>query len=815
MSILEEEHLVTPIVLIKTYIMKCYKKRWLFILFLCGFISIYAQESATLSGYVKNGANSEDLLGVTVLVGTDRGTVTNDYGFYSITLPKGTYTVTVSYLGFEDITKEVVLDKNQKIDFMLEEKIGVLDEVVVTSNRASKAVKSTEMSVVSLKSETINKLPTILGEPDILKSIQLLPGVSSVNEGSSGFNVRGGSADQNLILLDEATIYNASHLFGFFSVFNTDAIKDIKLYKGGIPSVYGGRLSSVLDIRQREGNRKEFNGELGIGLISSKGLIEGPLFKGDNEEGKGGYMIAGRRSYVDLFTFLSSEFDDTTLFFYDLNLKANYSINDNNRLFLSGYFGRDRFEIDDFLGTIWGNASGTLRWTSILSEKLFLQTSAIFSNYDYSLDNLRGGSEFRWNSNILNYNLKPKLNWFINSNNTLTTGLDITYYNFEPGEIKSLNGSNVNPEKFQENFALESAAYVDFKQTISDKLSFQYGARVSNFKRLGRENVRIYENGTPLTYNPILDRYETNQVIDEISYGSGKTIQDFYGFEPRFSARYLINDYNSIKLSYNRMYQYIHLISNTTSATPLDVWAPSGTYLDPQYADQIALGYFRSFNDNAYDFNAEVYYKSMNDVTDFVDGADLLFTEEIETETVQGDARAYGFELQVNKNKGALTGWLSYTLARTERKILGINNNEYYPSNSDQLHELNLVGLYKLNDRWDFGANFVFGSGRPVTYPTGQYEQNGLVVADYENRNGDRLPAYHRLDISATLNPKKGKKGKWIFSLANVYNRQNAASIFFREISEVGDQEIATGETEATKLSFFGIVPSVTYQFKF
>lgn len=790
-------------------------KLYLGILFILFSITIQAQEKFTLSGYIKDNLSGETLWGVNVITGETQGTTTNDYGFYSILLSKGTYKVIITYLGFKTIEKEIILDSNKKLDFELTEDSNQLDEVVVTSNKAIKSVKSTEMSVISLSSKTIKKLPSVLGEPDLIKSIQLLPGVSSVNDAASGFNVRGGSADQNLILLDDATIYNASHLFGFFSVFNTDAVKDLKLYKGGIPSMYGGRLSSVLDIKQKEGNSKKFSGELGIGLISSKALIEGPLFKGEKEKAKGSYMFAGRTSYIDLFAPFSDNFKDTKLSFYDLNLKTNFTINDNNRIFFSGYFGRDNFELDNFLGTRWGNASSTLRWTSVLNDKLFLQTSAIFSNYDYRLDNLRSGSEFSWKSNILNYNFKPKLSWFINSKNTLKTGIDYTYYNFQPGEIDPLNNSAITSDKFQKKYGSEIAIYTDLKQEISEKLSLQYGVRVSNFNRLGNAVIPKYETGNPLTYNADLDLYQENNVIGEKTYNIGKTIKDFYGFEPRFSARYLLNDNSSVKLSYNRIYQYLHLISNTTSATPLDVWAPSGPFLKPQYADQIAVGYFKTLKEEKYDFNIELYYKKMNDVTDFIDGADLLFSENIETQVAQGNGRAFGLELQINKNKGKLTGWLSYTLARSERRIIGINNNDYYPSNSDQLHEINLVGMYKLNDRWDFGGNFIFGSGKPVTYPTGQYEQNGIVVADYQNRNGDRLPTYHRLDVSATLNPKPGDNGKWIFSLANLYNRQNAASIYFREISEVNNVQMPTGQTEATKLSYFGIVPSITYQFKF
>lgn len=783
---------------------------------LIGFLS-FSQNKFNVSGYVEDLKTGEKLFGVNVYTNSKSGNVTNEYGYFSFSLEEGKHTIYVSYIGFKTIEKEINVSSNSKVDFKLEEDSFNLNEVVISTTKIENKVKSTEMSVNTLKASTIKKLPAILGEPDVIKSIQLLPGVSSVNEASSGFNVRGGNADQNLILLDDATIYNASHLFGFFSVFNSDAIKDVKLYKGGIPSTYGGRLSSVLDVRQKEGNKKEFNGEAGIGLILSRVLVEGPIKKDSLGQGKGSYMFAGRRSYVDAFTFLDDEFKDNVLFFYDLNLKANYDINEKNKIFISGYFGRDRFELPKFIGTSWGNAIGTIRWTNAISEKLFFQTSAIFSNYDYELDNLRSGSEFRWKSNITNFNFKPKLTWYASSNATVRTGVDITHYKFNPGKISAINGSSISAEKFQNNFALENGMYIDAEFDLSEKLNIQAGLRFSNFMRLGNESIRIYDTGKPLSFDPVYGVYEENEVISEKKYGSGEVIKQFNNLEPRFSMRYLLNDRNSLKTSYNRIYQYIHLVTNTTSPTPLDVWTPSGPYIKPQFADQIALGYFSNVKESSYDFSVEAYYKKLTNVTDFKDGADLLFREDVETQVVQGVGRAYGLEFLLNKNTGKLTGWLSYTLSRSENKINGINNNEYYANNVDQLHRLNLVGLYKTNSRWEFGGVFTFSTGRPVTYPTGRYEQNGLVVADYSERNGNRLPVYHRLDISATLNPKKdsNKTGKWIFSIANLYNRQNAASIFFREISEVNDVEIATGNTEATKLSFFGIVPSVTYEFKF
>lgn len=791
-------------------------KKIVFCLFFFIAYSVSAQQEYTISGYVKESATGEALFGVNVLIDNATGTTTNEYGFFSISLSEGSHTVLVSYLGFQTISEEIVLNTDKKINFDLVEESNALDEVVVTSSNSSKDIRSTEMSVATLKTNVIKKLPPAIGEVDVLKSIQLLPGVSSVSEGSSGFNVRGGSSDQNLVLLDDATIYNASHLLGFFSVFNADAVKDVKLYKGGIPATFGGRLSSVLDIKQKEGNLKEFGGELGIGLISSRALIEGPIAKGNRNEGKGSYLLAGRRSYVDLFAGLSEDLEDTQLYFYDINLKANYNLNENNRLFLSGYFGQDKFAVDGIFGNTYGNGSATLRWTSVLNDKLFLQTSAIYSDYAYEVDVLTSGSEFQWSSGIVNYNFKPRLSWFISSGNTLKTGVDFTYYEFDPGEISPLNNSNTTAQDFQEKFALETAPYVDFEQKISNKLSLQYGLRLSYFQRIGEETVPTYENGAPLTYNPMLDLFEENDVVSETNFDSGDVIESFTNLEPRASARFLWNETTSLKTSYNRNYQYLHLISNSASATPLDIWAPSGPFLKPQFSDQFALGYFKTLKDNAFDFSVEAYYKDLRNVTDFVDGADLLFEENIETQVVQGNGRAYGMEFQLNKNSGKLTGWLSYTLSRTERKILGINDNTYYPANNDQLHEVSLVGIYKLNDSWEFGANFVYGSGRPVTFPTGKFEQNGLLVADFDARNGNRLPAFHRLDLSATLHPKKGGKGTWLFSIANAYNRQNAATIFFRErTQEINDIAVPQGTTEASKFSFLGIVPSVTYQFKF
>ncbi|MEL7121234.1 MAG: TonB-dependent receptor [Bacteroidota bacterium] len=794
----------------------------LFIAF-CFFGAVNAQDGVVLSGYIRDAANGEVLIGASVSVSdldgkadeNDQliGTTTNVYGYYNIPLDPGKYLIQYSYIGFQTKSVEVELTTSLNQNVEMTEEVANLNEVVVSSNRG--IIRSNEISVEKLKGETIEKLPAILGEPDVLRSIQLLPGVSSANEASSGLNVRGGGVDQNLILLDEGIIYNASHLFGLFSVFNTDAVNDVKLYKGGIPATYGGRLSSVLDVQQKEGSRKKFGGKASIGLISSKLFLEGPIKKTENGA-KGSFMVAGRRSYVDLFTFLSSDLSDVSLYFYDLNLKTNYQLNEKNQLYLSAYLGRDNFTLPDLLGSSWGNTTATLRWTSILSDQLFLQSSLIYSNYDYKLDVLTPGSEFRWESNITNLNFRPRLSWFVSPNSTIRFGADVLDYTIDPASIFALENSNIIGETFQQKNAIEGALYLDGEQEIGDRVNLRYGLRYSNFWRIGPFQQNEYEGGEPYIYNQSTDRFIESEVTGLETYESGETIASFNGLEPRLSINYQLDDYSSLKLGYNRMYQYIHLVSNTTSPTPLDIWTPSGTHINPQFADQISLGYSSDlFKQGKYDLTVEAFYKDLNDVSTFVDGADLLFTESLETVTVQGDGRAFGLEVQLEKKTGALKGWISYTLSRSEIQVEGINFGEFFPTNYDQTHELSIVGLWSTKSRWDFGATWIYGSGRPVTYPSGKYSQNGLLLADYSTRNADRLPAYHRLDVSATLKPKSERGGTWVFSIANLYNRLNATSIFFREIGEVNDMEVATGQTEAARLSIFGIIPSVSYQFEF
>ncbi|MGH1366450.1 MAG: TonB-dependent receptor [Calditrichia bacterium] len=765
-------------------------------------------KTVTLSGYVSDRASGEALIGANIVVeGKSIGSSTNQYGFYSLSLQAGAYRINASYLGYQTTSIDINLTAARKLDIELQS-ISVQGEIVeVTAESADQNVQSMEIGVEKLDVQIIKQVPVVLGEVDVLKTIQLLPGVSQVAEGSAGFNVRGGSADQNLVLLDEAPVYNASHLFGFFSVFNNDATKDVKLYKSGIPAQYGGRLSSVLDVRQKEGNSKKFAVSSGIGLISSRLLLEGPI--GQN---KGSIMLAGRRSYADVFLKLAG--NNNTAFFYDLNFKTNYQLSDNDRLYASGYLGRDRFEIADILGTSWGNSAFTLRWNHLFSDRLFSNFTAIYSNYDYSLDLLASGSEYNWKSNIINTHLKADAAFFINNTYRLEFGGGSIFYNFQPGSIKPLQNSGVIPTSLDEKFGVESAGYLSLEQKLSDRLSFTYGLRFSNFMRLGDQTLRQYENDAPVVFDPITQRYEGGRVIGEEAFSKNERIASFNGLEPRFAARVLVDQSSSIKLGYNRTRQYIHLISNTSSPTPLDIWAPSGSFIEPQISDQIAAGYFRNFANDRFETSIEGYYKDMQNQLDYIDGADLTVNNYLETELLSGRGRAYGAELSIRKKQGKLTGWLSYTLSRSERQVKGIadadpgiNNGEYYPSNFDRLHDLSLTAIYQRSRRVGFSGNFIFSTGRPVSYPGGRYRFSNLIIPQFEDRNQNRLPAYHRLDLAININEFWG--GDWTFGIYNLYNRQNASSIRFRQKE---DQPLTS---EAVRLSFFGIVPSITYNISF
>lgn len=783
----------------------------LFTLFF-GLLPLNAQQEFTLSGTVTDEATGETVLGASISVpDLKRGVITNEYGFFSLTLPSGKHNIVISYLGYSTIAREVTLVQNTKVDFTMAEEASQLEEVVVVQNVEKNSIRTPQMSVNKLTSKTIKKIPTVLGEPDVIRSILLLPGVSNAGEGASGFNVRGGSADQNLILLDEAIIFNTSHLFGFFSVFNTDAIKDLNLYKGGIPARYGGRLSSVLDIYQREGNKKEFKMNGGIGVISSKLLLEGPIVKD-----RGSFLFAGRSSYAHLF--LQAAGEDNLASFYDLNTKISYKINDNNNVYLSGYFGRDNFQIGDSFVNTYGNSVANLRWNHLFSEKLFSNLSLIYSDYYYGLElDVRG---FEWESHIINFNVKYDLKHYLSKNITLDYGINNVYYRFRPGEIRpNSDSSGINEEEFTNKYGNEFAAYIDANHKISDKLSLRYGLRWSYFNRLGQDEFSIYENDNPVIYNEEFQIYQSANPIGVESFDRSESLAEFNNFEPRFALSYILNDDTSVKLSYNRMAQYLHLITNTNSPTPLDVWAPSGPYIEPQTLNQYAVGFYKDFANQEYSLEMEAFYKEIDNRIDFIDGADIIANEDIETVLLNGEARAYGLEVLLRKNRGRLNGWIAYTLSKSEQRTPGrtpnepgINNGEWYNALFDRPHDVSVNASYRINDKWSINGNFIYQTGIPTNLPIGQVEQLGLTVPIYGGRNESRLTDYHRLDLSATLTPRKNKDRKWqsewVFGFYNIYNRRNAASYSFEENRE-------TGQNEAIRTSIFGIIPAISYNFKF
>lgn len=782
-------------------------------LFLLLSVVVSAQQKYAISGTVTDASNGETLFGASVfLEGTTSGAITNEYGFYSITAEEGDYNLVVSYVGYATASKKITLNGNQKIDFEISEASTELDEVLVVAEESERLnIKSPQMSVSKLKLETIKNMPVVLGEVDIIKSIQLLPGVTSGAEGSAGFNVRGGAADQNLVLLDEAIIYNTSHLFGFFSVFNADAIKDVKLYKGGIPARFGGRVSSVLDVRQKDGNSKNFELNGGIGLISSRLSAQGPLFND-----KGSFLVAGRGSYAHLF--LQAAGEENAAYFYDLNLKTNYNIDKNNKLYLSGYFGRDEFNFGANFNSGYGNASGNLRWNHIFSDRVFSNLSFIYSDYDYILD--FKSFQFDWISEITNYNIKYDLNYYQSDKLQLDFGLNAIYYDFNPGEINPTSeNSSINPLVLDQKRAFENGLYASAEYEVTEKLTATVGLRYSYFIRRGGQPITEYENGLPIVYNETLGVYEEGNVIGETDYAKSETIKTYGNLEPRLALAYQLNENSSIKAGYSHTAQYIHLLSNTLSVTPLDVWTPSGKFIKPQLSDQYAIGYFKNFKNKSYSLEIETYYKTVANRIDYVDGSDLIGQNTIETEILNGELRAYGLEFLFRKTKGDFTGWLAYTISKAEQRTPGgaaggpgINNGDWYYAPHDRTHDVSITGSYKLNDKWNFGANVIYQTGRPVTYPDGQYTYEGLNIANFSDRNASRLTDYHRIDISATYvpnrKPDKRWKGEWVFGIYNLYNRRNAASISFGQNRE-------TGANEATRTAIFGIVPSLSYNFKF
>jgi hypothetical protein len=786
---------------------------FLFVLLLSTLHS-FSQEKFTLSGTISDTNSNETLIGVNILIPELKtGVTTNEYGFYSITVPRGIYKVQITYLSFQTVEETIDLNKNTKKNFKLTGTENTLKEVVINGNDSKTENRKPEMSVNKLSVATIKKMPVVLGEVDIIKSILLLPGVTNAGEAASGFNVRGGGADQNLILMDEANIFNSSHVFGFFSIFNPDAIKDLKLYKGGIPARYGGRASSVLDIYQKDGNSNKFHMSGGIGLITSRLLAEGPIVKD-----KGSFLIAGRASYAHLFLKLKEEQKDNAAYFYDLNAKLSYKLNANNNLYMSGYFGRDVFQLSKSFTNIYGNTTFNTRWNHLFSDKLFSNLSLIYSDYYYGLDLDFVG--FEWRSGIKNFNIKYDFKSYVSDKLKLSYGVNGIYYDFNPGTIRpSSPDSGINFDQLEKKYAFEPAIYINTEQKITEKIDINYGLRYSLFYNVGTSTVNLYENNNPVLFNSQFQIYEKATPIGTKYYNKNEVIKSFDYLEPRLSINYQLNDNQSFQASYNRMVQYLQLISNTSSPTPLDVWTPSGTYIKPQIADQVAIGYFRKFKEGAYSAEVSSFYKEVQNRLDYIDGANLIANEAIEQVILNGQLRSYGLEFMFKKNEGNLTGWISYTLSKSEQQTpgrttgeTGINNGQWYNTVYDKVNNLAVTGSYYLNPKWTFGANFIYQTGQPTTYPNGQYEYLGITIPIYGSRNENRLPSFNHLDIAATLTPKhdnnKSWRSEWVFSIYNVYNRKNAASVGFRK-------NVDTGANEAVKTSIFGIVPAISYNFKF
>ena len=771
------------------------KKGILLIITLLALNFCFAQQKHTISGTVKDQNTGETLIGASIVLleNPEMGVLSNGYGFYSITAPERNYTLVASFSGYKNDTVKVSLKKNIMLPVYLSPAGTELQEVVITARRNDNITR-TLPGMQKLSIEEIKDVPVIFGEKDILKTIQLLPGIKSGGDGSTGFFVRGGSADQNLILLDEATVYNASHLLGFFSTFNSDAIKDVTIYKGDMPAQFGGRLSSLLDITMKDGNDKNYKVSGGIGVIASRINVEGPIVKN-----KGSFMISARRTYADLFLKLSkdSTVNKSILYFYDINTKANYQLDNKNKLFLSGYFGQDDLGYSNQFGIKWGNTTATLRWNHIFNSKLFSNTSFIYSNYNYNISINQTTNNLEIISKIKDFSLKEDLQYFATNRNKVNFGFNVTRHVFSPGEFQTSATSSYNPLILQNKYALDAAAYVSDEWSATDRLKFISGLRLSSFSVLGPGNFYTYDvNGN---------------VTDTATYSSGKIVKSYLNLQPRFAATYLLNKISSLKASYSRNVQNLHLLSNSTGSNPTDLWIPSSNNVKPEISDQVSTGYYRNLSNNRYEFSAEIYYKYLQNQIDYKNGAQLVANINVESQLLYGRGRAYGLELFAKKKYGRLTGWISYTLSRTERLIDGINYNLWYPATQDQTHNVAIVAIFKANNKWTFSSDFVYNTGNAVTWPSGKYTVNGQTVFLYTNRNSYRMPAYNRLDISATLQGRKTKKfdGSWNFSVYNVYGRENPYFIQFQNDPE--DPE----KTQAVQYSLFRWVPSITYNFKF
>lgn len=776
------------------------------VLFLLSF-QLHAQNKYTVSGYVKDSLSGETLIGATVVInGQGRGVNSNQYGFYSITLPEGGYTVTCTYAGYQARQIELTLSKNESFNFLIPPDYATSQEVIVSSRRRDGNVRNAQMGKIDLSISQIKSIPVLFGEVDILKTMQLLPGVRNAGEGNAGFYVRGGGPDQNLIILDDAVVYNSGHLFGFFSIFNSDAIKNTSLIKGGMPAQYGGRLSSVLDIAMKEGNANTFQVDGGIGLIASRLSVQGPLRKD-----KASFIVSARRTYVDAlvkpFVKPGSQFFGSGYYFYDLNTKVNYIFSEKNRLYLSGYFGRDVFDVTNnrrsFSANVpWGNSTATLRWNHVFNRKLFANTTLVYNDYNFAFNASQNNLEFNLASGIRDLTAKADFDFYPSPQHKIKFGGLYTHHTFTPNIVSGRQDSTeFRPNNDGTKYANEAAVYLQDDWEISNKVQIHTGLRYSSFAQIGPYSI--------------FNRDNNGNKLDSIVYKKGSLVKAYGGFEPRVTLRYAFNDESSVKAAVTRNLQYIHLVSNAGSTLPTDLWVPSTYRVKPQIGWQYSAGYFRNFNDNNFETSVELYYKSMQNQIEYREGYTPSLKDP-EEEFVFGKGWSYGTELYINKRKGRFTGWLGYTLSWTWRKFPELNEGEKYPAKYDRRNDLSLVTMYSLNKKWKVSGVFIYGTGNATTLPERFYIINGTLTQEYSKINQYRLAAYHRFDVSATYTPvqkkKKKLKSSWVFSVYNTYSRLNPYFIYF---DQEGSPYSNSLKVSIKQVSLFPIIPSVTWNFVF
>jgi hypothetical protein len=762
----------------------------------------------TISGHVKEANTGESIIGASIFVEELKsGVTTNTNGYFSLSLVSGIYNLRVSALGKAASFQKVYLSGNQSLNLELFDQLTQLNDVVISGEAMDHNVTSVEMSLVKMDVKTLKTIPAFLGEADVVRSILLLPGVSTVGEGASGFNVRGGNVDQNLILFDDVPIFNSSHLFGFFSTFNSDVIKDVTLYKAGMPAQYGGRISSVLDVKSKTGNVKKLSGGGGLGAITSRLFLEGPI-----ASEKTSFVVAGRFAYPD---WILDKMRDINLrrssgYFYDANLQVSHTFNDRNSVMASAYISSDGFKLASDTLYSWSTRNLSVRWNTMIGDKIVLNIAGIYGDYAYSVEGTKNTKEFTTNFGINTTGAKIDGTFFHSLSNKIDFGVGINRYQINPGKLTSPASSSINEVTLQKENSLEYFAYISDEYKLNSKITLHGGVRVSQYANLGPSDVYIYEEGVPRT---------PNTVVDTISYSSGQPVKTYTGFEPRLSARIAFDERSSIKLSYTKTIQYLHLVSNTTAVSPLDLWKSSNYYIEPETGHQFAIGYFRNLKNNSIEASVETYYKEVDNMLEYKDGADLLLNQHVESAVLPAFGKAYGVELLLRKKTGKLTGWVGYTYARTFRQVKGkteeetINEGRFYPSNFDKPHDITIVSTYQFTRRLSLSANFTYSTGRPISLPSDVYIVDGYTVVEFSERNQGRIPDYHRLDLSVTLDQgfklKKKWKGSWNFSIYNVYGRKNPYSVFFKP-------EFNGKVPQAYRLAVLGtIFPSISYNFKF